>query len=242
MYPDSTSSAAVTLDCAQCGKTFSVWRSTMTYSDRRFCSMTCKGQAFRTIKDKSCPHCGVTFRPDDSSRKFCSRRCYGESKRQTRVARFWAFVHKTDTCWLWTGHRDRRGYGQLTTKSLLSHVRKTETASRIAWEIHNGSIPDGMFVCHHCDNPPCVRPDHLFLGTAADNVQDMLKKGRHRYVLNPRSGEQHACSKLTHAQVVEIRMKFAGGLLRHIDLAEMFGVSRQQIGSIVSHKAWRHVD
>lgn len=81
---------------------------------------------------------------------------------------FWLKVTKTDTCWLWTGRRDKNGYGKVG--AALSH--------RVFWELHNGHIPDGLYVLHHCDNPPCIRPTHLFLGTQADNVRDMAAKGR----------------------------------------------------------------
>ena len=87
--------------------------------------------------------------------------------------RFWERVRKSDGCWLWTGRHRPDGYGQLLTAE-----RRVVYAHRLAYEIHHGPIPDGMFVCHHCDNTPCVRPDHLFLGTHADNMRDMREKGR----------------------------------------------------------------
>ena len=87
---------------------------------------------------------------------------------------FWLQVNfDPDACWTWTGYCNAAGYG---------HVRWGEDrrvfAHRVAWEAVHGPIPDGLVVCHHCDNPPCVRPDHLFLGTVRDNAQDMIAKGR----------------------------------------------------------------
>jgi len=84
--------------------------------------------------------------------------------------RFWRYVLKSvgNGCWIWTGAL-RQGYGQISNK----------VAHRVSWEIHNGPIPQGFFVCHHCDNPPCVNPYHLFLGNAQDNTSDMIIKGRH---------------------------------------------------------------
>lgn len=99
-------------------------------------------------------------------------------KRQLRslgLRRFWGYVSiNPEGCWEWTGQRARFGYGR------AAHLFGTHLAHRISWTLANGPIPKGLFVCHHCDNPPCVRPDHLFLGTASDNIRDAWAKGRMR--------------------------------------------------------------
>lgn len=87
--------------------------------------------------------------------------------------RFWRKVNKTETCWLWTGYIEKRGYGR------FGYNYKTIEAHRMSWIIANGEIPEGMIICHECDNPSCVNPDHLFLGTHKDNTWDMVDKGRH---------------------------------------------------------------
>lgn len=102
----------------------------------------------------------------------------------------------------------------------------------------NGPIEGGLWVLHRCDNPPCVRPEHLFLGTAKDNTQDMIRKGRAGRAA-PR-GERVASAKLTDAQVIEIRERFAGGELRNA-LAAEFGLDPGSVGNILAGRTWRHV-
>ncbi len=114
---------------------------------------------------KKCPACGQLIGNDEH---ICPP--------VPREERFWKHVHKTDSCWLWTASVNDKGYGQLFVGVGKSPLR----AHRVSWELHRGLIPIGLLVLHHCDNPPCVRPDHLFLGTYKDSTQDMISKGRQR--------------------------------------------------------------
>jgi hypothetical protein len=102
--------------------------------------------------------------------------CRGhDSPWHTVRRRFFEKVKKTKKCWLWTGHKDPNGYGRIAMgRELL------EKSHRMSYMIHKGPIPKGLVVMHICDNPPCVNPDHLQIGTNADNLNDSYKKGRHK--------------------------------------------------------------
>lgn len=150
--------------------------------------------------------------------------------------RFWRKVSIGDECWEWTASRTLCGYGQIQLSNLGEPVRMTR-AHRASWIIHNGPIPPGLFVCHHCDNPPCVRPDHLWLGTHAENVADMHRKGRASGGRTSRPGELHPLHKLTLGQVQQIREKASSGATGR-QLAHEFGISTAQISRIKNGTRW----
>lgn len=150
--------------------------------------------------------------------------------------RLWKRVDKTEYCWNWTGrNRTPKGYGSMRWNRVQILVH------RISWELANGPIPDGMCVLHRCDNPACVRPDHLFLGTRMDNNVDMSNKGRRRYGVL--TGESNGSSKLSCEQVDFIRAshKPHDKQFGTTPLARQFGVSVSQIQVIVHGRAWKHV-
>lgn len=144
--------------------------------------------------------------------------------------RFWSHVDKSDDCWIWTASRSADGYGRFR----LNH--KLIAANRMSWKIAHGEIPAGMLVLHRCDNPPCVNPEHLFLGTDKDNAQDSCAKGRR----SSRPGETNPSAKLTDLDVRHIRIMLAGGWPKK-SLARLFGVSIYPIQSISTGKKWGHV-
>lgn len=160
------------------------------------------------------------------------------------AARFWSKVEKSpdpDGCWIWTGARYPSGYGKVTING------ETRYAHRVAWELTNGPIPPGKDVCHNCpggDNPACCNPDHLWIGTPKDNSQDMIAKGRHSSKTHPEQlprGCAHPGSKLTEAEVYEIRARAAGGGVTQTALAAEYGVAQPVISQIILRKTWRHI-
>lgn len=146
---------------------------------------------------------------------------------QDPAQRFWQKVNKSSDCWVYTG-ACKWGYGAfwLNGKQVLAH--------RFSWELLNGPIPNGMLICHHCDNPPCVRPEHLFLGTSQDNRTDAVIKGRHA------KGERIHFAKLAPSQITEIRDLRNRGLEAK-DLAVIYEVDKTHIWRITRKKAWKHL-
>jgi hypothetical protein len=136
-------------------------------------------------------------------------------------------------CLEWTGPTIGWGYGSLKLRG------KNYTTHRAAWLAYRGPIPAGAWVLHRCDNPPCINPEHLFLGDAKANTADMHAKGRYG---RPRTvGEDQWNHKLTWAQVREIRQRYADGE-RQTDLAEAYGVNQGGISSVVLYKTWNDAD
>lgn len=151
--------------------------------------------------------------------------------------RFWEKVKKTDDCWVWIGGSAGNGYGGI---GIGSH--NMISAHRASWIIHNGPIPQGLCVLHHCDNHPCVRPDHLWVGTNLQNTHDMIAKGRDRCPPFPLFlGEQCSSSKLTECDVRMIRQILSECSMSQRKLAAKFGVHLATIKSIRSGRTWKHV-
>lgn len=151
-------------------------------------------------------------------------------------AQFEAFVHPEPNsgCWLWGGSTDRKGYGQLRVSS--NHLRY---ATHVALEIAGRPLPAGMIACHHCDNPGCVNPDHLFAGTSRDNTRDMMAKGRH--VPPPRlEGEANSSASITAATARRIKAELEAGRSAPA-IARDLGIAKGIAYAIKYGKTWRHV-
>jgi hypothetical protein len=140
------------------------------------------------------------------------------------VARFWSKVQRGDDCWNWAGGLID-GYGVCTA------VGTSWRAHRLSWVIHFGAIPDGMVVCHACDNRACVRPDHLLLGTQRANVRDCSEKGRNNQIGR----------KFTAALVTEMRALYASGGITFEALASQYGTTLSHVHNLVTGKAWAEV-
>ena len=152
------------------------------------------------------------------------------------IDRFWSRVDKSGDCWVWTAATTNGGYGVIRDTGRNGKIIR---AHRLSWELHNGPIPAGIEVCHRCDNPPCVNPAHLFLGTHQDNVTDTVNKGRASGGA-PR-GSLHPKAKLTEAQVLDIRAAHAAGAASQRQLARKYGVDRKAIQQVIRRKTWIHV-
>lgn len=186
--------------------------------------------------------------------------------------RFWAKVDKNGPvmprmktrCWVWTASTDGCGYGWIG----LGPGRGLGKAHRLSFEMHNGGIGEERCVLHHCDNPPCVRPDHLFEGTQKDNADDRERKGRGNQVrgdahparLHPENlvrgerhhmrrdpslrywGEKNSKAKLTEEKVRSIRQEFDPASMEYADLAQKYGVTASAIGRVILRKTWPHVE
>ena len=166
---------------------------------------------------------------------------YGDPEMQHRIrgegveARFWFHVSKRgpDDCWEWQGARRHFGYG------VFNNPTGPSSTHRYSWQLHNGPIPDGLWVLHHCDNPPCVNPAHLYVGDWRDNQRDMYERGRNfRF---PPGGSGNPASKLTPDDVRAIRSAYTGKRGEKAELARRFGVSKPTIASILDGETWTWV-
>lgn len=168
--------------------------------------------------------------------------------------RFWAKVETAEKgCWRWRGSKNKKGYGTIQSRQAIPQL-----AHRVSWSLCVGVVPDGAWVLHHCDEPSCVRPSHLFLGDHAANMKDMSSKGRHFSKTKPerlRRGDEHyyrlrpqevrrgteiGNAVLDESAVRAIRAgRLAGRTVQ--DLADTFGIGKSQVSRIARGRSWSHV-
>lgn len=170
-------------------------------------------------------HFYLSDKPNDGPRRPSEKH---HTWAMTAEERFHHFTEKSDGCWVWRGAKNTRHYG------LFYYEGRTIGAHRYSYALHYGEFPDDLYVCHSCDNPCCVNPAHLFLGTAADNSRDRDEKGRG---VHP-NGDAHHLSKITNSQVAEIiSMK---GLMTQKTIAKIFGIDQSHVSRIMNgHKRGR---
>ena len=224
--------------CNICGKAMVIGNRELKRNWGRFCSNECRAVGRITQTEITCATCKKVFKvvaSRSATVQTCSRACHFAHLRTLPVAspeeRFWEKVKKVGECWHWTGAKSETGYG-LLAKTKRDHPGRGKSkvffAHRLSYELHNGPAA-GMQVCHRCDNPICVNPVHLFLGTHADNMMDKTIKGR-------------AAKKLTADDVRSIRTRYENSEASQRGLASEFGVSVTCIINVLKRKTFKHVD
>ncbi len=188
-----------------------------------------------------CEVCQTTFhiypseiKPGVNRGRFCSWTCF----RSTEVSLKTHFLRHVgppneNGCVLWTGTARPSGYGYITLGSRMGNQKIA--AHRASWELHNGPIPDSLCVLHRCDVRLCVAPEHLFLGTNADNTADMIAKGRQAI------GEKSGLAKLTQEQVRQIRDRYAAGGISQRTLAREYRVRDITVSAVIRRRNWKHI-
>ena len=182
------------------------------------------------LREVFCDFCGGSLRRKPSQilqHVFCSPQHHAAWRHLQASELFWTSVNKTESCWLWTKSRDKDGYGKASKK------HRSLRAHQYAWILTYGPIPDGQHILHRCDNPPCVRPDHLFVGTQADNVQDAMRKGRRRIL----RGKECSWSKLSDEEIERIRS--LRGHMTQRRIAQEFGITQGHVSGIQRNKKRR---
>ena len=221
----------------------SVWPRALSRQSGRFYGALDTILSYRLpmAKEQTCsvPECGrVCIAKGLCEPHYRKMRRYGDPtvvlqvqhQGKTIAERLELYTQRGPGCWEWLGSRGH-GYGWLGVGN------RPRGAHRVAWEVNYGAIPAGLFVLHRCDNRGCVRPDHLFLGTPADNTADMMAKGRNGVNPDPLRGMRHSKAKLTDAKVRTIRASSD----THTALARRYGVTKQVISAVRKGTTWKHV-
>jgi hypothetical protein len=210
--------------CKECQK--ENWRNRIAKNKEEYSAR--RSQLWKRKNGRTCKKCGETFVGKGTKREYCSTKCklLGET------------IKRKNGCWEWIGELHPNGYGQTTNYE----TSKREHAHRVSYRIFKGEIPKGIYVCHHCDNRKCLAPEHLFLGTAKENMQDAKVKGRLEHVkLHASKGEKNGSAKLKEEDVIKIRKEIAEGK-RCAVIAREYELSSTVIYKIRDRESWKHVE
>lgn len=200
------------------------------------------------LPDKICPNCSKSFNRDLNKsigdfrkRKFCSFKCATSFNSGENHARYKSIKDKLEGnvvksesgCWEWVG--TKRGSSSGVHYGGTNIGRKSVLAHRASYEFYIGVIPENMLVCHKCDNPKCINPDHLFLGTRLDNAKDMANKHRGT------CGEKSSNSKLSNTKSFEIIFAAKNKNMKQKEIAYVFGISEKTVNKLFNRKSWKHL-
>lgn len=238
-------------NCIICATEFKFYKS-QKGAIGKYCSLQCKGKGLTLPRIKKlCLVCEKEFIPSIGykKKKYCSIECYATTMDGIEKPSFWETATKEEQlarlkqsyekyvirndegCWGWKGCLAKK-YGSLQ----YGGKYKSISAHRASYLIHHGDIPNRLFVCHKCDNPPCTRPDHLFLGTSTDNNRDMFAKGRAKIS----KGEASSSAKLNNEKVIKIRERLQEGRTMQ-SLSDEYNVAIETIFDIKHNKTWKHL-
>lgn len=215
--------------CMNCGEPFYV----RELNPRKHCSAKCRDESSEKKKAVVCANCGRNFKYKhrNSSTKYCGPACYHASqKKPMTIDRLFHGTTRTDS-----GCLNRPWGSTISGYSSFNVDGKTKLAHRVSYEMHYGPIPDGLVVCHKCDNPFCIEPTHLFVGTHKDNTQDALQKNRLV------RGEAAKNSKLTDQDVLTIRARHKAGGITAAALAKEYKVSIALMSFVINRQRWTHL-
>lgn len=229
--------------CEVCGRAFEATQNDVRRGRGRRCSRAC-GLTKRHIPNRTCKHCGRAFFAGTSvvaygGGVYCSNACRHRGRPPEPLwSRIWRRVdYGGPGCWEWTGQRSKDGYA-LISVPVNGGKYNNRHVTRVLWRLIHGEEPD--ICCHRCDNPPCVRPSHIFNGTQQENVADAWAKGRVIPHAAGTKGERVYGAKLTEAAVRAIRQRSAAGETDSA-LGRAYGVTSQTVHAVCTGKRWKHV-